>query len=148
MQKEILLFTLLFQNIHYSNSKIKIYSQHWEIDCLGYLCILELDEGGYQIPTMSPFRQEGDSAAIINILIYSMHTYIHTYIIPVNRPESGGTVLNFAAVSRCPAKYFTCPELSYGQTRRRGSNAHAPRAGDVYQLEFLGGEKENAVTTR
>ena len=31
--------------------------------------------------------------------------------IPVNRPESGGTVPIFAAMSRCPAKHFTCPEF-------------------------------------
>ena len=31
--------------------------------------------------------------------------------IPVNCPESGGTVPIFAAMSRCPAKHFTCPEF-------------------------------------
>ena len=36
-----------------------------------------------------------------------MTNQLHTYYIP----ESGGTVPIFAAMSRCPAKHFTCPEF-------------------------------------
>ena len=39
--------------------------------------------------------------------------FVDDYNIPVNRPESGGTVPIFAAMSRCPAKHFTCPN-SFG----------------------------------
>ena len=39
----------------------------------------------------------------------------HGNYIPVNHPESGGTVPIFAAVSRYPTKHFTCP----GFLRRR-----------------------------
>ena len=54
--------------------------------------------------------------------VYS--TYL-CHIIPVNRPESGGTVPISTTVSRCPAEHSICPEFI-----RRRSVCFLPRVAD------------------
>ena len=47
---------------------------------------------------------------------YPLHAHARKFskfsvIIPVNRPESGRTVLTLTTVSCCPAEHSTCPEF-------------------------------------
>ena len=49
------------------------------------------------------------SSVYLSVLCVEMNCVISIVAIPVNRPESGGTVPIFAAMSRCPAKHFICP---------------------------------------
>ena len=62
------------------------------------------------------------------VLDVFIHKHQLIYLTPVNRPETGGTVPIFAAMSCCPANYVTCPEFLlrrpfFGQSASYGGHA-------------------------